>query len=241
MMVVHMTSPDGSRDQQYISNYATLYVRDVLLRLDGVGNVNIFGARDYSMRVWLDPAKVANVGLTANEVVAALRAANLQVAAGSINQPPAMSPGGFRAVGADPRPAHVARPVRGHCRQGRRRRLGGARARHRPRRARLAGLYGQRLPQQQDRHRAGHLPAARDRTRWRRPRRSAARWTGWPRTSRPASPTRSSTIRPTSSSRPSMPWSRRCSRRCCWWSSSSSCSCRPGAPRSFRSSPSRFR
>src|SRR4029079_4988522 len=73
MMVVHMTSPDGSRDQQYISNYATLYVRDVLLRLDGVGNVNIFGARDYSMRVWLDPAKVANVGLTAGEVVASLR------------------------------------------------------------------------------------------------------------------------------------------------------------------------
>ena len=95
MMVVHMTSPDGSRDQQYISNYATLYVRDVLLRLDGVGNINIFGARDYSMRVWLDPAKVANVGMTAGEVVAALQAANLQVAAGSINQPPATSPGGF--------------------------------------------------------------------------------------------------------------------------------------------------
>ena len=96
MMVVHMTSPDGSRDQQYISNYATLYVSDVLLRLDGVGNINIFGARDYSMRVWLDPAKVANVGLTAGEVVAALRAANLQVAAGSINQPPATSPGAFK-------------------------------------------------------------------------------------------------------------------------------------------------
>jgi hydrophobe/amphiphile efflux-1 (HAE1) family protein len=95
MMVVHMTSPDGSRDQQYISNYATLYVKDVLLRLDGVGNINIFGARDYSMRVWLDPAKVANVGLTAAEVVASLQAANLQVAAGSINQPPATSPGGF--------------------------------------------------------------------------------------------------------------------------------------------------
>jgi len=83
MMVVHMTSPDGSRDQQYISNYATLYVKDVLLRLDGVGNINIFGARDYSMRVWLDPAKVANVGLAASEVVASLQAANLQVAAGS--------------------------------------------------------------------------------------------------------------------------------------------------------------
>ena len=95
MMVVHMISPDGTRDQQYISNYATLYVKDVLTRIDGVGNVNVFGARDYSMRVWLDPARVAGRSLTAGEVVAALRAANLQVAAGAINQPPATSPGGF--------------------------------------------------------------------------------------------------------------------------------------------------
>jgi hydrophobe/amphiphile efflux-1 (HAE1) family protein len=95
MMVVHMISPDNTRDQQYISNYATLYVKDVLTRVDGVGNVNIFGARDYSMRVWLDPAKVAARGLTAGEVVSALRASNLQVAAGGINQPPASSPGAF--------------------------------------------------------------------------------------------------------------------------------------------------
>jgi len=95
MMVVHMISPDNSRDQQYISNYATLYIKDVLGRIDGVGNVNIFGARDYSMRVWLDPAKVAARNLTAGEVVAALRAANLQVAAGAINQAPAISPGAF--------------------------------------------------------------------------------------------------------------------------------------------------
>ncbi len=95
MMVVHMISPDQSRDQSYISNYATLYVKDVLSRVDGVGNVSIFGARDYSMRVWLDPAKVAARGLTASEVVAAMRAANLQVAAGSINQAPATSPGAF--------------------------------------------------------------------------------------------------------------------------------------------------
>ena len=95
MMVVHMVSPDDTRDQQYISNYATLYVQDRLARIDGVGNVRIFGARDYSMRVWLDPAKVAARDLTAPEVIAALRAANLQVAAGSINQPPAKSPGAF--------------------------------------------------------------------------------------------------------------------------------------------------
>jgi hydrophobe/amphiphile efflux-1 (HAE1) family protein len=95
MMVVHMVSPDGSRDQQYISNYATLYVKDVLTRIDGVGDVNVFGARDYSMRIWLDPDKVSTRGLTAGDVVAALQAANLQVAAGSINQPPATSDGAF--------------------------------------------------------------------------------------------------------------------------------------------------
>jgi hydrophobic/amphiphilic exporter-1 (mainly G- bacteria), HAE1 family len=96
MMVVHMISPDGSRDQQYISNYATLYVKDVLSRIDGIGAVNVFGARDYSMRVWLDPALVAARNLTAGEVVAALRQANLQVAAGAINQPPAAAPGAFQ-------------------------------------------------------------------------------------------------------------------------------------------------
>jgi hydrophobe/amphiphile efflux-1 (HAE1) family protein len=96
MMVVHMISPDGSRDQQYISNYATLYIKDALARVDGVGDVNIFGARDYSMRVWLDPGAVAARGLTAEDVIAALRAANLQVAAGAINQPPAKSPSAFQ-------------------------------------------------------------------------------------------------------------------------------------------------
>jgi hydrophobe/amphiphile efflux-1 (HAE1) family protein len=96
MMVVHMTSPDGSRTQQYISNYATLYVKDQLARLDGVGDVQVFGARDYSMRVWLDPGKVASRGLTAGDVVDAIRAANLQVAAGAINQPPANGPGAFQ-------------------------------------------------------------------------------------------------------------------------------------------------
>src|SRR5262245_62220490 len=96
LMVVHMTSPDGWRDQQYIANYASLYIKDTLARIDGVGDVTLFGARDYAMRVWLDPAKVAERGLTAGEVVAALRAANLQVAAGAINQPPAKSPVAFQ-------------------------------------------------------------------------------------------------------------------------------------------------
>lgn len=95
MLVVHMVSPDKSRDQQYISNYATLYVKDRIARIDGIGDVRIFGGRDYAMRIWLDPARVAARNLTAGEVVAALRAANLQVAAGAINQAPAQSDGAF--------------------------------------------------------------------------------------------------------------------------------------------------
>ncbi len=95
MMVVHLISPDQSRSQKYIANYATLHVKDELTRVDGVGDVNIIGVRDYDMRIWLDPAKVAARNLTAGEVVAAVRAANLQVAAGAINQAPAVSNGAF--------------------------------------------------------------------------------------------------------------------------------------------------
>lgn len=96
LMVIHMLSPDGTRDQQYVSNYTTLNVKDVLTRVEGVGDVQVFGARDYSMRVWLDPANVAARNLTAGDVVAAIRAANIQVAAGAINQPPAASDGAFQ-------------------------------------------------------------------------------------------------------------------------------------------------
>jgi multidrug efflux pump len=96
MMVIHLSSPDGSRDLLYISNYATLHVKDVLSRIDGVGNVTIFGARDYSMRIWLDPEKLAIRNLTAGDVVAALRGQNVQVAAGVINQPPVPRPGAFQ-------------------------------------------------------------------------------------------------------------------------------------------------
>jgi hydrophobe/amphiphile efflux-1 (HAE1) family protein len=95
MLVIHLISPDGSLDPQYISNYVTINIKDVITRIDGVGDTTIFGARDYSMRIWLDPAKVQARKLTASDVVAGLRAANVQVAAGSINQPPATSPGAF--------------------------------------------------------------------------------------------------------------------------------------------------
>ena len=96
MMVIHLSSPDDSRDLLYISNYATLHVKDVLSRIDGVGNVTIFGARDYSMRVWLDPDKLAVRDLTAGDAINAMRAQNVQVAAGVINQPPVPQPGAFQ-------------------------------------------------------------------------------------------------------------------------------------------------
>ena len=96
MMVIALSSPDGSRDQLYISNYATLQVKDVLARVDGVGDVGVFGARDYAMRIWLDPERVAARNLTAGEVVAALRAQNVQVSAGLLNQPPITSPNAFQ-------------------------------------------------------------------------------------------------------------------------------------------------
>src|SRR6202051_240792 len=98
MLVIHLISPDGSLDQQYISNYASINIKDVITRIDGVGDTLVFGARDYSMRVWLDPAKVQSRGLTASDVVIALRAANVQVAAGAINQPPAKSVGAFEVA-----------------------------------------------------------------------------------------------------------------------------------------------
>jgi HAE1 family hydrophobic/amphiphilic exporter-1 len=98
MMVIHLISPDGTLDQSYISNYATINIKDVLTRVDGVGDTIVFGARDYSMRIWLDPAKVQSRGLTASDVITALRGANIQVAAGAINQPPAKSPVGFEVA-----------------------------------------------------------------------------------------------------------------------------------------------
>ncbi|MCI0453547.1 MAG: efflux RND transporter permease subunit, partial [Candidatus Dadabacteria bacterium] len=88
LLVVHLVSPDNRYDQLYISNYAFIQVRDVLARLEGVGDVIIFGARDYSMRAWLDPEKLSSLNLTASDVVRALREHNVQVAAGVIGQPP---------------------------------------------------------------------------------------------------------------------------------------------------------
>jgi multidrug efflux pump len=96
MMVVHLFSPDKSRDSLFISNYATLELTDALTRVDGVGSISVFGSRDYSMRVWLDPDRLQSLGLTATDVTSALQAQNVQVASGVLDQPPVSHPGAFQ-------------------------------------------------------------------------------------------------------------------------------------------------
>jgi len=87
-MVVHLVSPNGRYDDLYLRNYAVLNIKDQLARISGMGEVNLFGSGDYAMRVWLDPQKVAARGLTANDVVDAIREQNVQVAAGVIGATP---------------------------------------------------------------------------------------------------------------------------------------------------------
>jgi multidrug efflux pump subunit AcrB len=88
MMVVHLISPDRTRDPLFISNYATLEIKDALTRVEGVGSITVFGSRDYSMRIWLDPDRLQSLGLTAADVTLALQRQNIQVASGVLNQPP---------------------------------------------------------------------------------------------------------------------------------------------------------
>ena len=88
LMVVHLTSPDATYDTLYLRNYARLHVRDRLARIQGVGDAQIFGGGDYAMRAWLDPERVAARGLTASDVVRAMREQNVQVSAGQIGAEP---------------------------------------------------------------------------------------------------------------------------------------------------------
>ncbi len=88
LMIINVFSPDGTRDNLYLSNYATIQLRDELARLDGVGDITYIGQRNYSMRVWLDPQKMTFRNLTSSDVVDAIQQQNIQVAAGQLGQPP---------------------------------------------------------------------------------------------------------------------------------------------------------
>src|SRR5215467_11167662 len=95
LMVVNVHSPDKSRDSLFLSNYSTLEIKDALTRVDGVGSITVFGGRDFSMRVWLDPDRLQSLNMTASDVVASLQGQNIQVASGVLNQQPMTSPGPF--------------------------------------------------------------------------------------------------------------------------------------------------
>src|SRR5205085_4571213 len=89
LMIVNLVSPDDRYDATFLSNYATIYVKDELGRLDGVAGITYLGQRDYSLRAWLDPDRLAALNLSAMDVVTAIAQQNIQVAAGQIGQPPA--------------------------------------------------------------------------------------------------------------------------------------------------------
>src|SRR5262249_31354952 len=90
LLAIGIYSPDGRFDQLYLSNYATIFIQPEIARLPGISDVRMFGQRDYSMRIWLDPDKLAVRNLTAGDVVRGLREQNLQVAAGQVGQSPAV-------------------------------------------------------------------------------------------------------------------------------------------------------
>ncbi|MGA7439831.1 MAG: efflux RND transporter permease subunit [Luteibacter sp.] len=95
-MVVHLTSPDNRYDMLYLSNYARTHIKDQLARLDGVGDVQLFGAGEYSMRIWMNPEQLAIRNLTTGDVVNAIREQNIEVAAGALNAPPGPNSNAFQ-------------------------------------------------------------------------------------------------------------------------------------------------
>ena len=172
--LVSAKRPDGSfyYDQLYLSNFATLSVKDDLARIKGVGDVAFLGPRDYSMRVWLDPDKLAARDLTASDVINAVREQNRQVAAGRLGQPPVPTGrfGPISAADQHGRPADLRRAVRKHRAQDERRRrrrpFQGCRSRDGPR---------CRWPHHRQRHRAGREELRRQQLSRRRAIRHAGR------------------------------------------------------------------
>ena len=140
LMVVNLYSPDKSRDALFISNYANLQIKDVLTRVDGVGSITVFGARDYAMQVWLDPSRLQSLNLTALDVTTRAagpeRAGGVRRAQSAADAQPGLVPG----RGAHLRAALRSGRIRQHHRQADGRR-GRARQGRRARRARRAGLY----------------------------------------------------------------------------------------------------
>jgi HAE1 family hydrophobic/amphiphilic exporter-1 len=98
LLVVHLMSPDKTYDELYLANYMQLRVREQLLRLDGAGDIIVFGGSEYAIRIWLDPARLAAYAMTSGDVVAALQAQNVQVSGGQLGQQPAPADTALQAI-----------------------------------------------------------------------------------------------------------------------------------------------
>ena len=230
-LVANLLSPDGSRDSLFLSNFALINVLDSLKRVPGVGDVNIFGERRYAMRIWLDPERLAKLGLTASDVIDAVREQNVQIAAGRAGSPPA--PDGvqleipLRTAGP---PLH-GRGVRADRDPRRAGRLAAAPRRRRARRARRAELRRVRAPHRPARRHARRVPAPggqRARSVARRARGAETAVGELPVRRRADGPLRPDPVRGRVDLRGACA---RCSRRSRSCSSSSTCSSRTGAPR----------
>ena len=159
-MVVHLLSPNDRYDMTYLRNYGLLNVKDRLERIAGIGQVELFGAGDYSMRVWLDPQKVAERGLSAGDVVREIRAQNVQAAGGVVGASPAV-PGLDYQLSINAQGRLQSEEEFGDIivKTGRERR-GHAAARHRADRARRRRIRAALAARQQGRRRDRHLPGA---------------------------------------------------------------------------------
>ena len=159
-MVVHLLSPNDRYDVTYLRNYGILNVKDRLARLNGIGQVQLFGGGDYSMRIWLDPQKVAERGLSASDVVREIRAQNVQAAAGVVGASPGLPDTDLQlSINAQGR-LQTEAEFGGHHRQGRHPGRGHAPARHRPYRTRCVRIRAALAARQQVRRRHRYLPGA---------------------------------------------------------------------------------
>ena len=161
LLFVTLTSPNATYDSLFLSNYATINIRDELSRLPGVGNVTVFGAGQYSMRVWLDPNKLQVRGLMPQDVIQAIQQQSQQVTAGQVGMPPTPPGQAFQYTLNVNGRLDDAEPVRGHHRQDRQQWRRYPRARRRPGRARRPDLQPDILAQQEAGHRHRRVPVAR--------------------------------------------------------------------------------
>ena len=161
LQVVAVYSPKGTRDGLFLSNFATITLLDTLRRVPGVGDATLFGALDYSMRVWLNLDRMSSLDITANDVVKAVQAQNVQAAVGLVGAAPLIDDVGFQLNITTQGRLTTDGRVRGHRGARQARRLAGAHQGHRPRRARRQDQRLDRPLQRQAGRRHPDLPAAR--------------------------------------------------------------------------------